>query len=70
MTITIEAAREMIAGVYPEYLTDTMGRQHVCIPRQAILRGDWDAAAVVQDALSRLLADLERVPGVGEGANG
>lgn len=44
--ITIEQAREQLAAKYDASLTDTLGRQHDCIPRKAILRGDWDHGKV------------------------
>lgn len=47
---SIEAKRERAAAAYPEHLTDTMGRQHRNIAREAILRGDWDGGSVVKDA--------------------
>lgn len=46
--MTIERARQQLAAKYPDSLTDTLGRQHECIPRKAILRGDWDQGAVAK----------------------
>ncbi len=46
--MTIEQAREQLASKYPASLVDSKGRQHDCIPRKAILRGDWDQGAVAK----------------------
>lgn len=35
----VEHARRLAADTFPEHLTDTKGRQHRSIPRQAILSG-------------------------------
>ena len=48
----VERLREEAAARYPTHLTDTMGREHRCIPREAILRGDWDAALIAAEQRS------------------
>lgn len=40
----VARVRQEAAARYPEALQDSKGRLHRCIPREAILRGDWDAA--------------------------
>lgn len=50
----ILAARAAAAARYPVELVDTMGRPHPCVPRLAILRGDWDAGSLVRDEIARL----------------
>lgn len=50
----LERARQQVAARYPEALTDTHGRQHPNIPRQAILAGHWDAGGLVREALASL----------------
>ena len=50
----LEQARAIAADRYPETLTDTQGRTHRCIPREAILCGHWDSGAAVRDALAGL----------------
>lgn len=47
---TIEARRARAASKYPEHAEDSMGRKHRNIPREAILRGDWDQGRLVKDA--------------------
>jgi hypothetical protein len=47
----IEQARAKAAAAYPEHLTDSLGRTHPCIPRAAILRGDWDQGEAVRRIL-------------------
>lgn len=51
--MTIEQARKLAADRYPVYLTDTLGRQHRCIPREKILAGDWDGGSLVREAMDR-----------------
>lgn len=59
---TITAARAAAAALSPEHLVDTLGREHECIPRRAILAGQWDDGSLVRDFLSK----LDDVKGVGE----
>lgn len=44
----IERARAAAAERYPEALTDSQGREHRCIPREAILSGQWDRGDAVR----------------------
>lgn len=52
--MTIEAARAAAADRYADHIEDTMGRQHECIPRRAILSGQWDAGSLVRGELARI----------------
>lgn len=55
MNITdIITARSNAAASYPEELVDSMGRAHRCIPREAILRGDWDGGSLVRGELAKV----------------
>lgn len=56
--MTIEAARAAAAAAYPEFLVDTMGREHPCIPRKAIEEGRWDQGSIVRRHLSA--AEVEK----------
>lgn len=47
-TSEIIAARQTAAAAYPEFLVDTKGRQHRCIPREAILAGVYDDGDIVR----------------------
>lgn len=60
-TTDVETARQALAARYPKHLTDTHGRQHRCIPRDAILRGDWDRG----DAIRALVRDAAEGRGHG-----
>ena len=51
---TIEQARQNIAARYPEALVDSMGREHPCIPRKAVLSGAWDNAPAMLEEVARL----------------
>lgn len=48
MTAAIEAARAAAAEDYPEFLTDSKGREHPSIARKAILSGAWDTGSIVR----------------------
>ena len=41
------SARQAAAAAYPDFLVDTKGRQHRCIPREAILAGAYDKGQIV-----------------------
>lgn len=58
----IEQARAQAAERFPEHLVDSKGREHRSIPREAILRGDWDNGSLVRSFVTA----LEDVPGVME----
>lgn len=47
---SIEAKRLRAADRYPVALEDSMGRKHRNVPREAILRGDWDDGWIVKNA--------------------
>lgn len=57
--MTIEAARAAAAAAYPEFLVDTLGREHPCIARKAILEGKWDAGTIVTDHLAAKEREVE-----------
>lgn len=59
----IEQAREQAAEHFPVHLVDTQGREHLSIPRRAILRGDWDNGSLVRSFVTA----LENVPAKMEG---
>ncbi|WP_156455591.1 hypothetical protein [Sphingomonas sp. CCH5-D11] len=46
--MNIEAARAAAAEDYPEFLTDSKGREHPSIARKAILSGAWDTGSIVR----------------------
>lgn len=50
----IEIVRQSLASAYPESITDTLGRVHPCVPRNAILRGDWDGSQMFRDQIAKL----------------
>jgi hypothetical protein len=47
-TSDLLSARQAAAAAYPDFLVDTKGRQHRCIPREAILAGKYDDGDVVR----------------------
>ena len=51
-TSEIIAARQAAAAAYPDFLVDTKGRQHRCIPREAILAGAYDKGQIVMQWLT------------------
>lgn len=55
----VEQARQNIAARYPEQLVDSMGRTHRCIPREAVLSGQWDNAPAVMEEAARLEGEDE-----------
>ena len=66
----IEEARKRAAERYPAALVDSMGREHRCIPREAILSGAWDGGSLVLAEVERLQGDaipLPRLSTQGEG---
>jgi len=50
----IQRARAAAAEQYPEHLVDTLGRQHDCIPRRALLEGRWDDGSLVRAFVAAL----------------
>lgn len=52
-TTDVETARQGLAARYPEHLWDK-SRTYRCIPRDAILRGDWDGGDLMRETLAQL----------------